>query len=502
MYKNYIPNHDSDVTLNTLTHLPSPPPPSSPPSLHKESEDSSKRGGLAAGTITEDLEEVDGSSASSRGSVNVSGNSPAIAARAASNRSSNRLARSGKEHGGSAEQVWHSDSGTDFHESSDPLQLEGSRYSGNKTVIQTSVSGLHTQVEDSPPAPVSLFEDPLMQCSSPSTTSVQVADNSSDVGHDATLDYFPALRTSADVVSGNTSARSTVSPEASTETKRKGVLDTTSARSAVPQRFHARGHPEKKISLQNRDFEGKVGVSKSKKAAGSAPATPLLKEEFDNSEHRKYRSSSSSAMPENWPDVATPPVGPSSGATPVTNCQEQANSPPQDNNSSTGATAKPQTSKVDSSVTKTDGSSKQNGGPVDHKVASAPTASLDVNAKEFTPKTSMVKKRHSNQTHPNPQTHGNQPHPNPRFDPYQSSLNPNAVTYPYLTNGVPMPYVYYVPVGNMSAGGIDGGRRPTQLGPRRLCDSANSTSSGYVSCTYTRRSRLLAYTCTYTCTCS
>ena len=189
-------------------------------------------------------------------------------------------------------------------------------------------------------------------------------------------------------------------------------------------------------------------------------------------------------MPENWPEpvvVEREPVRATSSTAPVTNCRGQSNSPPQKSKKSPGSASKKQASKVDSSkqVSKADGGasktatgSKPNGGQVNAKVTAVSTASLDVNAKEFTPKTSMVQHK---------------VHPHPRFEPYPSGFNPHPVSYPYVTNGVPMPYMYYVPVGTMPVGPgpeVRDRGRPTQLGPRPLGDSATSTSSGYVSDMY------------------
>ena len=73
--------------------------------------------------------------------------------------------------------------------------------------------------------------------------------------------------------------------------------------------------------------------------------------------------------------------------------------------------SKKQASKVDSGASKTNSGSEQNGGPVNAKVTAVSSASLDNNAKEFIPKTSMVQRK---------------VHPHPHFEPYPSGFNPIA----------------------------------------------------------------------------
>ena len=250
---------------------------------------------------------------------------------------------------------------------------------------------------------MSLFQDPLMYYVS-SSTAPAVPDPShfnSDISS-ATLEYFPALKETVSGIVSNDSV-----------THNATVEDTLS---------HS-------MSSQGPEFGGYSGDSSKPKRQGSMPITPLLNEQFDNADHYKYRSSTSSTLPENWPDVPSE-IPTARDVHQLSNDQGQDPSTPHNSQGSGGFDIEHGALVVENvnvssangneieETSNTEGSDRS---VDDDCVVSESLARrdslLDVNAKEFTPKVDS------------PGSHPTMPVA------YPSGLNPNATSYTYPTNG-------------------------------------------------------------------
>lgn len=249
---------------------------------------------------------------------------------------------------------------------------------------------------------MSLFQDPLMYyVSNSNAPAVQGPGHFQNDISSATLEYFPALK---ETVSGIVSNDSIATVEGA---------------------HSQNGH---NVNSQGPDFGGSSGGSSKPKRQGSAPITPLLNEQFDNAEHYKYRSSTSSALPENWPDVPSEVSTARDNINQPSNDQGQDPSTPHNSQGSAGFDIEHGALvREDLNVSSPNGNELEeatntagNGHSVDivSKSVTRQDSLLDVNAKEFTPKVDSP---------------GLPPASTPV--PFPSGLNPNAASYAYPTNG-------------------------------------------------------------------
>ena len=314
-------------------------------------------------------------------------------------------------------------------------------------------------------APVSLFHDPLIYYGSSTSAALQGGEHGaaydSNDSDKMTLDFFPALRPS--VATETPKPAANVLPPLGNELVVNADVDLASTHEIV----------ENQNSTPSEDLTPKKPESASETERNGEPLQSVEEEEdMLHAEHNRYRSSESSARPENWPDVQhNRTKEDASGGVVVVggdNHQGQRESPPLGSlGSSSGFAmedregvapgddlvtmttmevtgieesteevhnARPDTEKshaeqnTESAATDNDDRksvvTKGNGRPGNHQTT-APTEtgslgstrrdSLDVNAKEFTPRSSIL-------------------HSDPK--PYRSGLNPNAAAvYPYITNG-------------------------------------------------------------------
>ena len=314
-------------------------------------------------------------------------------------------------------------------------------------------------------APVSLFHDPLIYYGSSTSAALQGGEHGaaydSNDSDKMTLDIFPALRPS--VATETPKPAANVLPPLGNEPVVNADVDLASTHEIV----------ENQNSTPPDDLTPKKAESASETERNWEPLQSVEEEEdMLHAEHNRYRSSESSARPENWPDVQhNRSKEDASGGVVVVggdNHQGQRESPPLGSlGSSSGFAmedregvapgddlvtmttmevtgieesteevhnARPDTEKshaeqnTESAATDNDDRksvvTKGNGRPGNHQTT-APTEtgssgstrrdSLDVNAKEFTPRSSIL-------------------HSDPK--PYRSGLNPNAAAvYPYITNG-------------------------------------------------------------------
>ena len=433
VYKSYLPSPGDDITPETVMFLQAPPSsPSStvlrhktkvqPPSSTHRGKDGSKGGQAVVGegdgltpraVAVESLHSV--SNVAAGKAVNHSRRSDVDGVglvdpsggdfRGASQRTGNESLAS------VAPEVGHV---------SDPILQKTGSQNGNRTDIPPGSMAIQTGLASN----MSLFQDPLLHLNACSNNDhdQRLAKNSERF-LSATLEYFPALRASVGIESGDSNAvdLSNVKP---------GNTGVPSVQEAVVEHKHYQVHvqdsPETNMSVQSQS--GYSNTSNSNKQE-PIPISPVLNEQFDNAEHYKYRSSKSSTLPENWPDIPSQSTANAhSGVNQLPNNQGHDVSTPHNTQESVveqEATEGGMDSSKDVQVPKVD-EDKQN---VDSQLATKPVAarreSLDVNAKVFTPK-GVVKETTGVPVQVAPKT---------RPSSYPSGLNPNAASYLYLTNG-------------------------------------------------------------------
>ena len=249
---------------------------------------------------------------------------------------------------------------------------------------------------------MSLFQDPLMYYVSSSNGPAvpDPSDFNSDISS-ATLEYFPALKETVSGIVSNDSI-----------THNATVEDTLS----------------RSVNSQGPDFGDYSGDSSKPKRQGSIPITPLLNEQFDNADHYKYRSSTSSTLPENWPDVPSE-ISNAREISQLPNDQGQDPSTPHNSQASAGfdieqgalvgenLNVNSANEIEETSNTAGSGLSVEDNCVVSESLARRDSL-LDANAKEFTPKVDSPGL-----------------HPAATPPTYPSGLNPNATSYTYPTNG-------------------------------------------------------------------
>ena len=404
-----------------------------------------------------------------------------------------------------------------------------------------------------PSAPVSLFHDPLIFYGSSTNAALQSSDSTAppfDVSDsdDCTLDFFPALRQNAggtgDVGKQNPNP-SLLSPASGNEPAVNADVDLSGVQDTVDDQNSGTTSSE----AQTESEENAAGPETNRKTPDALTQQTLKDEELLHAEHNRYRSSNSSARPENWPDVQEQPSTIKKDSSTIDgqvvvdsdNHQGHGESPPYSSldsssgfvvdgaeenlakegggaksndiaavtDDSTGiigksttavsettgaqsATDKPPTEQQNSEPTSSSSSSENiptaTSTPGNSHPGSTPQTpldagtlpaiprreSLDVNAKEFTPRTVLLRA-------------------DSRSSAYPSGLNPNAMAvYPYITNGglpvlptlpvlttVPPMMVNPLPTvtGVMSGGPLSSATRRKMKGPAQPMADPSSTGN-------------------------
>ena len=433
------------------------------------------------------------------------------------------------------------------------------------------VVGVAPEQNGLPSGPVSLFHDPLIYYGS-STSAVMQSSESGGPPYDGsdsddcTLDLFPALRQGANTDAGKQHSSNLLSPPplgndvvVNTTTT---DLDLASARDIVENHRNLAAPPCDTQPQKKQEEKAAVPETNGKLPDAQTRQT-LEDEELLHAEHNRYRSSKSSARPENWPDVQEPSptttttnnkssskdssssvdghesdnpqgqresppysslesssgfgmdgaeetqeresasrgndvtttnkrdatgiksksstaaVAEASGAQSPTKKsqveQEQKTEPAEQKEPST-TSSDPNESKVTITATNatTRNTSRPGSQPQTPSEAGTPPAltrreSLDVNAKEFTPRSVILRSDSK-----------------PAAANYPSGLNPNAAAvYPYITNGgmpclttLPLPLVNPLPtVTAVMSGGPQSATRRKMKGPAQPMTDPSSSSS-------------------------
>ena len=419
------------------------------------------------------------------------------------------------------------------------------------------VGGATVQIQAStatgimPGTPVSLFHDPLLYYSPGSGTSVPGNENTGtyqDGGSDVTLNYFPALRANVDMETGQNTDGCNELVSLGNDPVMKREIEPCDVKSHMTSDTVVTAKSPKP---QEADV---VSATDEQESGRTSPS--FANEEFENTDHNRYRSSESSAMPENWPDVQTPKsplkedsVSPVGEHSPVSraNCQGQGDSSScsdQGSVSESGITAAKDSKEEDAeegnvcssnyvAVKQEKTSDSCNSKPVEHEsdgVSEAGTEAHEGNtASETKSPSPTAKQEHitpsSSPPTPNSEVttptlarrdslsvHAKEFTPrnmiatsDPRSGTYPVGLNPNAS--PYLTNGGSQP-----PVkgdgggdgggdssGDSSGDSGDGGKKSGGK-TRAAVDGSSATAQSKVYIAYMYYVRICTCTCTCTCT--
>ena len=347
--------------------------------------------------------------------------------------------------------------------STDAPEFVSSRFDSVSDEVPSEES--RTQEEGAGPAAagVSLFQDPLLQYATRSNPGV--IDTSSGVLSDlsATLDYFPALRsslpggdatdartsTSSDVFYDSTGAGGETGETVAASKAVKNSDDVAVSVSVSATGCDGGGAANKKGSSNSSPpgFEDKKdSQNESVNEWESYRVSALSAEQHFDEDHYKYRLSSSSAAPENWPDLQNRQ---SKNANQAPSCQGQNASNPMNSQGSAGFDVEQETPDIRNKK-----SSQQNGGgrvakqtrekrknkngsrkssaDVQNPVSETGHAKMDVNAKSFKPRAGSLQQN----------TNANQ-------GSYPAGLNPNAASYPFLTNGGSPPKMHEASVSDI-----------------------------------------------------
>ena len=347
--------------------------------------------------------------------------------------------------------------------STDAPEFVPSRFDSVSDEVLSEESRMQEEGEGPAAAGVSLFQDPLLQYGTRSNPGVM--DTSSDVLNDlsATLDYFPALRSSlpgGDATDARTSTSSDVFYDSTGAGGEAG--ETVAASKAVKNS----GDVAVSVSVSATGGDGGGAASKKGSYNSSPPGfedkkdsqnesvnewesyrvSELSAEQHFDEDHYKYRLSSSSAAPENWPDLQNRQ---SKNANQAPSCQGQNASNPVNSQGSAGFDVEQETPDIRNKK-----SSQQNGGgrvakqthekrknkngsrksstDVQNPISETGHAKMDVNAKSFKPRAGSLQQN----------TNANQ-------GSYPAGLNPNAASYPFLTNGGSPPKMHEASVSDI-----------------------------------------------------
>ena len=597
VYKSYLPGPDSHLTSETALLFP-PSSPSSSSSLAHTSAGSSKS---MAGPSRSRSPPLATSSSSSSASVSRNGSDTASSRTTVahsekvsptttndeastsgkrvqkhSSSSSSRLSKNSQPASGNGDKEPTSDVSASFTsgggESSDTSSVPGSSESVLSSLTEitsenpfpealqpppTSSQPLPmsqvVSVADQnglPPAPVSLFHDPIIYYGSSTNAALVSSENTGPLydgsdSDDFTLDFFPALRQSASSVSGSSgdigkpnSSTSLLSPLNGNEAVSNADVDLASVPDIVDSNQNSTTTSSESQTDKKSEEEKTAHETNGKVPDALTPQT-LKDEELLHVEHNRYRCSKSSARPENWPDVQeqsstlkdtlslngamvtdsdnhqghgeSPPLsslGSSSGfvidggeenvakegsggksndiaaKTEVSTGDTKSNATETTSAQSTTEQQQQQTESEWSQQPSSSSSSGENKPTTTprgngHSVGSAPQTpsesgtppalsrrdNLDVNAKEFTPRSTVLR----SDSRPSPT--------------YPSGLNPNAAAvYPYITNGglpllttVPPPMV---PLSTVVSGGpLSSATRRKMKGPAQPMADPSSTTT-------------------------